>query len=108
MKCPAGTAWKDKNKCVSCPLGWYQPLAGQGECIKCPNFTSTRRANSRSVRACKGMLVFSINLIKNGFIIFFLNLEIKSILILPVYVVLVVFKAIDTKLLKLDLTSNMI
>ncbi|XP_075228633.1 sushi, von Willebrand factor type A, EGF and pentraxin domain-containing protein 1-like isoform X2 [Lycorma delicatula] len=52
VKCPSGASWNGQS-CIPCQLGWYQPMAGQKECLKCPDFTSTRKTRARNMRACK-------------------------------------------------------
>lgn len=58
VKCPAGTFWNnEKLLCSPCPLGTYQPLTGQRECLMCPLHTSTRKLHARRIHQCKGTLI---------------------------------------------------
>lgn len=54
MQCPRGTYHNHTtNTCVSCPMGTYNEITGQSDCIHCPPYHSTRKPNSKHSTECK-------------------------------------------------------
>jgi len=53
--CPAGSYYsKENNTCVKCPLGKYQPVQGQMECVSCGQNLTTALNGTLEESACIG------------------------------------------------------
>ena len=53
--CPAGSYYSAKNDtCVECPLGSYQPVQGQTECIHCGKNLTTSSNGTLEESDCIG------------------------------------------------------
>lgn len=56
--CPAGSHYNAENaSCVKCPVGTYQPVQGQKECIPCGNDLTTASNGTIEESDCFGMFV---------------------------------------------------
>ncbi|KAL5007432.1 hypothetical protein ScPMuIL_016238 [Solemya velum] len=53
-KCSNGTYQIEPGTCQECPIGTYQPLESQTNCIMCPPPTTTRNIGSTSEQECIG------------------------------------------------------
>ncbi|XP_026669674.1 sushi, von Willebrand factor type A, EGF and pentraxin domain-containing protein 1-like [Ceratina calcarata] len=53
VKCPLGTFFNSSTKkCLPCPAGEYENTTGSLKCKRCPEYTSTKKAHSKSLRDC--------------------------------------------------------
>ncbi|KAL3877080.1 hypothetical protein ACJMK2_034835 [Sinanodonta woodiana] len=53
-QCSAGSKNNaNKTGCVKCPLGTYQPLIDQLDCLTCPANSSTRQDGNNNITACE-------------------------------------------------------
>ena len=60
--CPAGSHYNAENaSCVKCPVGTYQPVQGQKECIPCGNDLTTASNGTIEESDCFGMFVALFN-----------------------------------------------
>ena len=69
--CPAGSHYNAENaSCVKCPVGTYQPVQGQKECIPCGNDLTTASNGTIEESDCFGMfVVLTISLSDLSFLI---------------------------------------
>ena len=60
--CPAGSHYNAENtSCVKCPVGTYQSVQGQNECIRCGNDLITASNGTIEESDCFGMFVALFN-----------------------------------------------